>query len=95
MDRKTFRKEVTLPALRKMRKYGLSYKFVGNACLLRSGWISNDNASGFDIAYCLNTAAHARKTGRMSTAYNAISTARRSRIMAFSLCAPPFWRRAP
>ena len=94
MDRKTFRKEVTLPALRKMHKYGLSYRFVGNACLLVGAWISNNHAAGFDIAYCLNTAAHARKTGRISTAYNAISTARCARITLFSRHTPPFWRRA-
>ena len=96
VDRKTFRKEVTLPALRKMRKYGLSYQFVGNACLLRSGWVSNDDASGHDIAHCLNTAAHARQTGRrVPTAYNALSTARCARVMAFGLYTPPFWRRVP
>lgn len=97
MDRKTFRKEVTLPTIRGMRKHGLSYGFEGDACLLKttfSGtWVSNGGAPGFDLAYCLNTAARARLLHRYPEAREAISTARRARAMYFAGPSPSIWRR--
>ena len=99
MDRKTFRKEVTLPAIRRLRKCGLSYCFEGDACLIRTtfsgAWVSNGGAPGFDIAYCLNTAAHARLLHRYPEARDAISTARRARAAYFDGPASSIWRRVP
>lgn len=93
MDRKQFRKEVTLPTRKEMKARGHSYRFVKDAYMISGAWTSVHGASGSGMAYCLNTAAHARLLHRYPEAREALSTARRTRVMYFSGPMQPIWRR--
>lgn len=81
MDRKTFRKEVTLPLRTDIKAKGRTFGSMGRSLLLDGVWVAHSGHVPFDIAYCLGQVAEYRRRRLFETARHALLACRKMRTI--------------
>ena len=92
MDRKTFRKEVTLPLKNRLKAEGRTFEFTGTNMLVGGVWVANSGGILFDMAYCLGQASEYRRRRLFTSCRQALSSCRTVRERHFAARRPPIWR---
>ena len=92
MDRKTFRKEVTIPLKNHLKAEGRTFGFMGVSMFVGGVWVANSGGASFDMAYCLGQASEYRRRRLFKSARQALSSCRTARERHFAARRPPVWR---